>query len=219
MPDFTIKHGEEIKFPSGMNRNTDAGKPNYRLIDIPFLTRLATHMTKGAEIHGRDNWRLANSEEELARFLDSAFRHLMQYLNGEVDEDHASATVFNIMCAEYVKARLEEAKEEHKDPTVDQDHVSACRIAYELQQRLRLGCLVVYRVVTNRVALFQCKWSDYTYELAVDLYEYENVEDHDMLVDSYVQRIKDEHQLWYKMSRLAANTYHWPKDERDASQK
>ena len=108
--EYMIKHeGDEQVYSTGMRRNTDKGKVNYRLIHIPFLTRFATHLTKGAEIHGKNNWKLACTQEELDRFEESAFRHLMQYLSGETDEDHASAVVFNLMCAEYVREKIQNA--------------------------------------------------------------------------------------------------------------
>lgn len=107
MPPFVVKHeGEELIFSTGMRRNTSTGKPNYALIDLTFLTRLAEHLTKGAEIHGKNNWRLACTEEELDRFKESSFRHLVQWLKGDIDEDHMAAVCFNLMCAEYVKDRL-----------------------------------------------------------------------------------------------------------------
>ena len=104
---FVVKDsGVREDYPSGMRRDTQEGKPDYTLIDIDFLTRLAVHLGKGAIKYGEDNWRLANSEAELKRFKKSAWRHLMQWLKGKVDEDHASAVVFNIMAAEYVKEKI-----------------------------------------------------------------------------------------------------------------
>jgi hypothetical protein len=106
---FLVKDsGERKLYPSGMNRDTQEGKPNYNLIDKEFLKRLATHLTKGAVKYGRDNWRKANSQEELERFQDSALRHMMQWLDGDIDEDHMSAVVFNLFAAEYVKDILDE---------------------------------------------------------------------------------------------------------------
>lgn len=114
--DFVVKDsGVREEYPSGMRRDTQDGKPDYTLIDIPFLTRLANHLVKGAKKYGEDNWRLANSEGEYKRFKKSAFRHLLQWLSGLVDEDHAMATVFNIMCAEYVKERLDNFKQPELD--------------------------------------------------------------------------------------------------------
>lgn len=108
---FIVKDsGKREEYQSGMRRDTTQGKPMYSLIDRTFLYRLAMHLTKGAEKYGKDNWRMANSQEELDRFKDSAFRHMMQWLNGDTDEDHMSAVAFNLFAAEYVKSRLVESK-------------------------------------------------------------------------------------------------------------
>lgn len=88
--------------PGGMLKE-DAGKPWFTLIDIPFLRRLAIHMTKGAQKYGPDNWRLATSLEEQRGFQDSAWRHLLAWIEGQDDEDHAAAVVANIMMAEGTK--------------------------------------------------------------------------------------------------------------------
>jgi hypothetical protein len=104
---FAVKDsGVRQDYPSGMRRDTQEDKPDYTLIDIPFLTRIAIHLVKGAVKYGRDNWRKANSVEELTRFRSSALRHMMQWQNGEVDEDHMAAVVFNLMAAEWVKGKL-----------------------------------------------------------------------------------------------------------------
>jgi hypothetical protein len=106
--EFMVKDsGKRMDYQSGMRRDTTEGKPMYSLIDRTFLYRLAMHLTRGAEKYGRDNWRLADSQEELDRFKDSAFRHFMQWLNGDEDEDHMAAIAFNLFAAEYVKSRLE----------------------------------------------------------------------------------------------------------------
>lgn len=107
-PDFTVKDsGARQEYASGMVRDIQEGKPDYTLLPYEFLTRWAHHMGKAIPKYGRDNWRCANSEEELIRFRSSAFRHLIQWLNGETDEDHASAVAFNVAAAEYAKGRLE----------------------------------------------------------------------------------------------------------------
>jgi hypothetical protein len=101
-----VDSGERVEFPSGMVRDSVEGKPDYTLIPIDMLTRWAKHMTLGAEKYGRENWRLACTEEEMLRFRSSAFRHFVQWLNEEGDEDHAAAVLFNISAAEYVAAKL-----------------------------------------------------------------------------------------------------------------
>lgn len=110
---ITKDSGERQEYPTGMKRDTQDGKPNFNLIipkELPYedqlFTRLAYLMTRGAVKYGDRNWELSCTEEELERFKSSAFRHFMQWICGEIDEDHAAAVVFNIQCAEYAKHRL-----------------------------------------------------------------------------------------------------------------
>jgi hypothetical protein len=106
--DFVVKDsGKRIEYDSGLRRDVTDGKPDYTLIYIPFLTRIAIHLGKGAVKYGRENWKFANSEDELMRFRESALRHMMQWLSGDADEDHMAAVCFNLMAAEYTKERLE----------------------------------------------------------------------------------------------------------------
>jgi Domain of unknown function (DUF5664) len=105
--DYVTKDsGAREEYASGMRRDTQQGKPDYTLIDRAFLYRWAMLMTRGAEKYGRENWRLAASETELERFRSSALRHMMQWLDGEGEEDHAAAVAFNIAAAEMVKSKL-----------------------------------------------------------------------------------------------------------------
>ena len=107
MNDFTTKDsGERVEFPTGMRRDTAKGKLRYDLIDKDFLNRWAGLMARGAEKYGEDNWRLANTEEELKRFEASAFRHFMQYLEGQTDEDHMVGVAFNLAAMEMVRKKI-----------------------------------------------------------------------------------------------------------------
>lgn len=113
MSGFVVKDsGERQAFDSGMVRDTSTGKAEYaRVLDGPMLDRWAAHLAKGAVKYpdvapGVANWTLANGAAELERFKASAFRHFVQWMRGEVDEDHAAAVLFNINGAEYVKARM-----------------------------------------------------------------------------------------------------------------
>ena len=104
---FTTKDsGKRVDYTSGMRRDVQEGKPRYDLIDRPYLKRLAELYARGADKYGDNNWQLANSEEELKRFESSAFRHLMQYLEGDRSEDHACAVTFNLAAAEHVRSKL-----------------------------------------------------------------------------------------------------------------
>lgn len=114
----TSDSGKRQEYKSGMRRDTQDGKPDFYLClsDVPYdeqmLTRWAALMTRGMEKYGRRNWQLAASEEELERFKSSAFRHFVQWISGEDDEDHAAACLFNISAAEYVKYKLKGASNE-----------------------------------------------------------------------------------------------------------
>ncbi len=99
--------GKREHFSGGGQRDTEDGKIDYTLIfDGPMLKRWAAHLTKGAKKYEPRNWMLFDSEIELERAKRSLVRHLVQYLDGEVDEDHAAAIYFNVNVMEYVKGRL-----------------------------------------------------------------------------------------------------------------
>lgn len=110
---FVVKDsGKRHEFASGMVRDTSEGKTRYhRVYQGPMLKRWAAHLSKGAVKYkdpkpGMANWMLAEGEEELARFKESAATHFAQWMNGETDEDHAAAVYFNINGAEYVKDKI-----------------------------------------------------------------------------------------------------------------
>lgn len=103
---ITKDSGKRVNFKSGMRRDTDEGKPRYDLIPVMPLRRLAELYARGAEKYGDYNWQLANSEEELARFKASCMRHLFQWHNGEDDEDHAIAVVWNVFTYLYLEDKL-----------------------------------------------------------------------------------------------------------------
>lgn len=99
--------GERIEFASGMVRDISSNKPAFNYIlpkDIPFtdqmLTRVAEHLRKGAIKYSPRNWERADSHEEAERARESALRHMIQWLTGEDDEDHAAATIINVIFAE-----------------------------------------------------------------------------------------------------------------------
>jgi hypothetical protein len=104
----TKDSGQRQEFPTGMKRDVQTGKPRYDLLDRAMLKRWAGLMARGAEKYEENNWKKASTEEELRRFEASAVRHLFQWLDGDIDEDHASAVFFNVAGAEMVKGKLNE---------------------------------------------------------------------------------------------------------------
>jgi Domain of unknown function (DUF5664) len=110
---ITKDSGKRVEFKTGMQRDVNSDKPRFDLITpdgLPFeerlLTRWARLMERGASKYGERNWEKASTEEEKKRFMDSAYRHFMQWAAGETDEDHAAAVFFNISGAEMVDLRL-----------------------------------------------------------------------------------------------------------------
>jgi len=98
---------------SGYQRDTEKGKARFELMfpkGVPYseqmLTRVAELMVRGSEKYGDRNWERADDPKDLERFKSSAFRHLMQWMLGETDEDHAAAVIFNIVANESIAWKL-----------------------------------------------------------------------------------------------------------------
>ncbi|KKL85559.1 hypothetical protein LCGC14_1953540 [marine sediment metagenome] len=131
MEEFVIRDsGERVEFESGMVRDIGGKKARFfRCLAGSMLRRWAEHLHKGQVKYpdvspGVANWTLAKGEEELQRFKESAFDHMIDWLEGKEDEDHGAAVFFNINGAEYVKEVirngkiLKTSKEENESPKV-----------------------------------------------------------------------------------------------------
>jgi hypothetical protein len=105
---FEIKDsGARESFDSGMVRDTEEGKLDFSLVlDGPMFKRWAAHLTKGAQKYAPRNWMKAAGEAEFDRFKRSFLRHVVAYLDGDRDEDHAAAILFNVNGMEYVRDQL-----------------------------------------------------------------------------------------------------------------
>lgn len=123
MPEFVTKDsGQREHFDSGMQRDTEVGKPRFDLMlpegvayEDQLITRFAALLSRGAEKYEDRNWEKANSHDEVARAKSSAFRHFMQWMCGERDEDHSVAVIFNMMVVETVTPRLAEPEDADHD--------------------------------------------------------------------------------------------------------
>lgn len=117
MSEFTIKDsGTRTEFSGGMVRDASAGfKTDYTSVMFgPMLERWAIHCTKGRDKYpdqapGVPNWTLASGADEFLHARGSLLRHLMAYLRGDTDEDHAAAIMFNVNVMEYVRPLIEDA--------------------------------------------------------------------------------------------------------------
>jgi predicted HAD superfamily Cof-like phosphohydrolase len=84
--------GKREEFPGGMVREPNNDRGRYDLISPIALRALAIHYERGAKKYSDRNWEKGGP---LSRHLNSAMRHLQQYLEGDRNEDHLSACCFN----------------------------------------------------------------------------------------------------------------------------
>jgi hypothetical protein len=110
--------GARIEFGSGMVRDVAGDKPGFQYMfpkGVPMnkqmITRVADHLRKGAVKYSPRNWEKGDSDEEAERARESALRHMMQYIMGETDEDHAAAVIINIIFAETMQYKANQKKE------------------------------------------------------------------------------------------------------------
>lgn len=111
---ITKDSGERLNFASGMQRDIEENKPRFDLLmalddsyENCLLTRWAKLLDRGARKYSERNWEQANSIDEFKRFKSSAFRHFMQLIMGETDEDHFAAVLFNLNGMVYLMNKLE----------------------------------------------------------------------------------------------------------------
>ena len=82
--------------PTGAQRDSSEGKGRYELFSPIAMARKARINELGAVKRGDRNWERGMP---LSWFLDSALRHLFQYLEGMTNEDHLAQAGWNIDAA------------------------------------------------------------------------------------------------------------------------
>lgn len=99
--DYRVKDsGTRQQFNSGAVRDIQQNKGRFDLITPVALARLARHYESGAVKYGPSNWARGIP---IMRFLDSALRHLNNYLEGKRDEDHLIACAWNCFAAAHTE--------------------------------------------------------------------------------------------------------------------
>lgn len=88
--------GRRRDFDTGSVRDTDAGKGAFHLLPFHALLEFARHMRDGGDKYGWRNWELG---QPVASYLNSAIRHLYEWLAGYRDEPHLRAAAWNVMAA------------------------------------------------------------------------------------------------------------------------
>lgn len=76
------------------------------LLPWAALIRVSRHIQNSTAPVGKypvDNWKLG---QPMHQYMDSAFRHMSQYMEGETDEDHLAAATSNLLMALWTEEKL-----------------------------------------------------------------------------------------------------------------
>lgn len=85
--------GERTQFDSGAVRDMHEGKGRCDLLPMCVMLRLARHYEAGAKKYSDRNWERGIPAHS---FADSAMRHMFKYMDGQTDEDHLIAAIWNL---------------------------------------------------------------------------------------------------------------------------
>lgn len=78
-------------------------------VEIPkYVLELSKHFEQGAIKYGERNW---EKGIPLSSYIDSAIRHYLKYLDGQEDENHFIAFVWNILCCIWTNNHLPEMRD------------------------------------------------------------------------------------------------------------
>lgn len=92
-------------FTTGAQRDSREGKGRYDLLPPRATHRKARVCERGAASYGERNW---EKGMPISRFIDSAMRHVFQYLRGKADEDHLAQAAWNLDAALETEERIGE---------------------------------------------------------------------------------------------------------------
>ncbi len=109
MDNWTLKHinnfietgDNEYLFTALQYEIAPAEVPKYAL-------ELSKHFESGAIKYGERNW---EKGIPLSSYIDSAVRHYLKYLDGQEDENHFIAFVWNVICTIWTNNNLPEMRD------------------------------------------------------------------------------------------------------------
>ena len=99
--------GKRSEFETGAVRDAMQGKGLPSLLPRDALRLAAKRFEDGANKYGRDNWQKGIP---MSRYVDSLYRHLWSMMDGDTEEDHAGAVVWNALCLVQTKCWIDEGK-------------------------------------------------------------------------------------------------------------
>jgi hypothetical protein len=95
--------GARQAFSTGSVRDTQEGKGRFDLLPTRAITRIARHFEVGSKKYGDRNW---EKGMPLSRYMDSALRHAFKHLEGQRDEEHLTAAIWNLCCLAETEERI-----------------------------------------------------------------------------------------------------------------
>lgn len=95
------------KFETGAVRDT-GGKGRMDLLPMCALLRVSRHMEDALTHYPERNW---EKGLPIHSMVDSAFRHLAKYVDGQIDEDHLCAAATNLLMAMWTEEKLPEMQD------------------------------------------------------------------------------------------------------------
>lgn len=99
--------GQRSEFVTGAVRDGSLGKGLPSLIPPVAIRSLAKRFEDGATKYGRDNWQKGIP---LSRYVDAIFRHTLAAAEGEGDEDHLGAVLWNAAAWMYTAKMIDEGR-------------------------------------------------------------------------------------------------------------
>lgn len=96
--------GERKEFNTGAVRDTQVEKGRFDLLPPRTIIALAVHYEKGCKKYGERNW---EKGIPISSFISSSLRHTIQFLDGQSDENHLIAALWNLACAYETLLRIQ----------------------------------------------------------------------------------------------------------------
>tara|TARA_S200002703_G_C3710000_1_gene218077 strand:+ start:205 stop:552 length:348 start_codon:yes stop_codon:yes gene_type:complete len=97
--------GKMSHFTTGAVRDAMDGKGLPSHMPTSALRAASRRFEEGAEKYGSGNW---EKGIPLSRYIDSIYRHLWDFMEGDEEEDHLSAVMWNAMCLYETKEKIDE---------------------------------------------------------------------------------------------------------------
>ena len=94
---YNIKDSGKRKiFDTGANRDVSSDKGRFDLLPPATIKALAIHYEKGCNKYGDRNW---EKGIPIANYTSSGLRHIFLFIDGQNDENHLIAAIWNLVCA------------------------------------------------------------------------------------------------------------------------